>query len=82
MLIGLKYWQYFHRVAGYNILIPAWLGVLIAGCAGEPVKPKEYELNYENCKAMAEDPNHPYRKEPIAIQGCEMILFEAQKDAP
>lgn len=50
--------------------------ILITNCAVDSSEPKEYELNYENCRAMAENPDHPYRQEPIAVQGCETILFE------
>jgi hypothetical protein len=58
------------------------LGLVIAtaifasACAS--TTPEEYELSYEECKNMRADQNHRFWKQPIAVQGCELIIFEVE----
>lgn len=43
-----------------------------------PTKQEEYELSYEECKNMQADKSHRFWKQPIAVQGCELIIFEVE----
>lgn len=42
---------------------------------------EEYELSYEECKNMRADKNHEFWKQPIAVQGCELIIFEVEGES-
>ncbi len=37
-----------------------------------------YELTYENCLAMKNDPEHYFWKSVIAVHGCQGLLEEAE----
>lgn len=48
---------------------------LLASCAITD-KGDEYELTLESCYAMKSDNEHPFWKQLIAVQGCEMLISE------
>lgn len=48
--------------------------IFTSACAS--TTPEEYEFSYEECKNMRADKNHRFWKQPIAVQGCELIIFE------
>ena len=56
----------------YTLLYTSFV---LTGCASKEL---EYALDYPSCKEMRQDKSHPYWKEPIAIQGCEFIIFEEE----
>ncbi len=51
---------------------------MIYGCSNSKKENVVIELSYENCKAMLSDKKHPYWNQPIAVQGCEMVVFDAE----
>lgn len=51
------------------------LPLLIVSCTLTN-KNEEYELSTESCYAMKEDKSHRYWKQPIAVQGCELLISE------
>ena len=50
--------------------------MFVSSCAS--TSQDEYELSYEECKNMRADKNHRFWKQPIAVQGCELIIFEVE----
>ncbi len=54
------------------------IGLFAMAVACTPTKEVEYVLNYEVCKQMASNPDHPYWKQPIVVQGCEMIIYDVE----
>ena len=59
------------RVLGLYLIGAA----MIAGCATGNSS-DEYELTLESCYDMQSDKEHPYWEQPIAVQGCEMLISE------
>lgn len=59
-----------------SLITAALVLAFLSACT--PTKHEEYELNYEECKNMRADKNHRFWKQPIAVRGCEMIIFEAE----
>lgn len=45
-----------------------------------PTKQERYELSYEECKNMRGDRSHKFWHQPIAVQSCELIIFEAEAE--
>lgn len=58
------------------LLVAICVAPLTSGCA--PTKQEEYELSYDECKRMQSDESHRFWKQPIAIQGCELIISEVE----
>lgn len=50
--------------------------IVTSACAS--TTPEKYDLSYQECKNMRADKNHRFWQQPIAVQGCEMIIFEAE----
>ena len=62
---------------GRSLIIAALVLAFLSACT--PTKhDDEYELSYEECKKMRADKNHRFWKQPIAVQGCEMIIFDTE----
>lgn len=61
---------------GRSLITAALVLAFLSACT--PTKHEEYELSYEECKKMRVDKNHRFWKQPIAVQGCEMIIFEVE----
>lgn len=52
--------------------------VVMFASACTSTKHEEYELGYDKCKSMRADKNHRFWRQPIAVQGCELIIFEVE----
>lgn len=59
-----------------SLITAALVLAFLSACT--PTKREEYELSYDECKKMREDKNHRFWNQPIAVQGCEIIIFEAE----
>lgn len=49
--------------------------LLFIGCSSTESN-ESFELTLTSCYAMKADKNHRYWKQPIAVQGCEMLITE------
>lgn len=53
----------------------AFLSLVFVGCS--TAKDNEsFELTLESCYEMKADKTHRYWKQPIAVQGCELLITE------
>lgn len=61
------------------VLCTIGLSFMLCGCW--PTKERyEFELSLESCYAMKNDHSHPYWKQPIAVQGCDMLISEFEME--
>jgi hypothetical protein len=51
------------------------LSLSLIGC-NYTKKNDSFELTLTSCYAMKADKSHRYWKQPIAVQGCEMLITE------
>ena len=52
-----------------------FLSLLFIGCSSTKSN-ESFELTLTSCYAMKADKAHRYWKQPIAVQGCEMLITE------
>ena len=53
----------------------AFLSLVFIGCSANNSN-ESFELTLQSCYEMKADKNHRYWKQPIAVQGCELLITE------
>ena len=86
MMVGVSPWEgsnskIWRQRSSLRIQFALVITALIFTAACASTTPEEYELSYEECKNMRADKNHRFRKQPIAVQGCELIIFEVEVES-
>lgn len=86
MMVGVSPWEasnskIWRQRSSLRIQFAMAITALIFTSACASTSQDEYELSYEECKNMSADKNHRFWKQPIPVQGCELIIFEVEVES-